>query len=53
MYDTVIVEVGDSGESCSNQVGGVGFVVVAFSADAVKQLASKREVGNKVDCSRD
>jgi hypothetical protein len=45
MYNTMVVEIGNSGESRSHQVGGIGFIVVTFSADAIKKLASKRKVG--------
>lgn len=52
MYDAVIVEVCDCGESRSNQVGGVGLVVVALSTNAIEQLASEGKVCYKVDCKQ-
>lgn len=52
VYNSMVVEVGDSGECCSNQVCGIRLVVVALSTDAVEQLASKRKVGHKVYCER-
>jgi hypothetical protein len=50
MYDAVVVEVCDSGQGCTHEVGRVGLVIVAFATDAVEELASKREVSDKVDC---
>ena len=46
MHDAVVVEVCDSRECGTDKVASVGFVVVALSADAVEELASKREVGD-------
>ena len=48
--DAVVVQVGDGGEGGADQVRCVGFVVVAFAADAVEELAAEGEVGYKVDC---
>jgi hypothetical protein len=53
MYDTVVVEVGDSGEGRSNQIGGIGLVVVAFSTDAIEKLSSEREVSYEVNYIND
>lgn len=50
MYDAVVVEVCDGGKGGSHEVGGIGLVVVAFPADAVKQLSTKREISYEVDC---
>jgi hypothetical protein len=49
MYDAVVVEIRDGRESGSNEVRSVGFVVIAFSADAVEQLAAERKIGDEVD----
>ncbi len=48
--DTVIVEVGYSRESCSDQVGGIGFVIATFSTNPIKQLTAKSEVSHQVYC---
>lgn len=50
MYDAMVVQVGDSGESCSNEVGSVGLVVIAFAANAVKELPAKSKVSDEVNC---
>jgi hypothetical protein len=50
MYDAVVVKICNCGQGCSHEVGRVGFVVVAFATDAIEELASKREVSDKVDC---
>jgi hypothetical protein len=42
MYNTMIVEICNGGESRSHQVSGVGLVIVTLSTNAIKQLASKR-----------
>ena len=49
MDDAVVVQIGDGGKSCSNEIGSVGLVVVSLAADAVEQFAAKRKVGDKVD----
>jgi hypothetical protein len=49
MYDAMVVEVCDSREGGTDKVASVRFVVVALSADAVKEFTSKREVGDKID----
>lgn len=36
----MVVQVGDSREGGSNEVGGVGFVVAAFAADSVEELTA-------------
>ena len=36
MDNAVIVQIGDSGEGGSDEVTGVGFVVVAFPTDAIE-----------------
>ena len=53
MYDTMVVEVGDSAESGSDQIGGVRFVVGALAADAIKELAAESEVRDEVDCKKE
>jgi hypothetical protein len=50
MHNAVVVEVSDGRKGSSNEISGIRFVVVAFTADAIEQLASKRKVGNKVNC---
>lgn len=52
MYYAVIVKICDSGEGCSNQIGSVRLVVVAFSTDAIEQLSSKCEIGYEVNCKQ-
>lgn len=46
----MVVEVGDGGKGCADEVGGVGLVVAAFAADAVEELAAEGEVGDEIDC---
>ena len=41
----MVVEVGDSGECCADEVGGVGFIVTAFPAYPVEELTAECEVG--------
>lgn len=48
VYNAVVVKIRDSGQRRSYEVCCVRLVVVALSADAVEQLASKRKVGYKV-----
>jgi len=52
MYDAVVVEICNGGECRSDQVGGIRLVVVPFSADAIEELTSKREVGHEVNCTQ-
>jgi hypothetical protein len=52
MHDAVVMEVCDCGESGTDQVGGVGFVVAAFAADSVEEFAAECEVGYEVDLGR-
>lgn len=51
VHDTVVVEICDSRKSSPDQVAGIGFVVVSLATDAVEELASKRKVGDQIDCS--
>ena len=44
VYDAMVVEVGNGRESGADEVGGVGFVIGAFAADAVEELAAEGEV---------
>lgn len=46
VHDTVVMEICDGRQCGSNQVTGIGFVVVAFATDAVKELAAKGKVGD-------
>lgn len=48
MYYTVIVEVGDCGESRTDEVGGIRFVVGAFSAYAVEQLTTECKISYQI-----
>lgn len=48
--DAVVMEVGDSGEGCADEVCGVGFVVTAFSAYSVEEFAAEGQVCDEVDC---
>ena len=50
MDDTMVVEIGDCGERGSNEVGGIGFVVGAFTAYAIEELAAQREICDEVYC---
>ncbi len=45
----MVVEVGDGGEGCADEVCGVGFVVASLSAYAVEELAAEGEVRDEVD----
>jgi hypothetical protein len=49
MYNAVIVEICDGGESRSNEIGGVGLVVVAFAANAIEELTTKGKIRDEVD----
>lgn len=48
MYDPMIVQVCDGGESGSNQVRSVSLIIGAFATDAIEELAAKGEVGNEI-----
>lgn len=45
MYNAVVVEVGNSGEGCADEVRGVGFVVAAFSTYSVEQFTTQGKIG--------
>ena len=49
MYDSVVVEIGNSGEGCSNQIGSIRLVVITFTTDTVKEFTAKGKVSYKVD----
>jgi hypothetical protein len=49
MYDAMVVEICNGGEGRAHEIGGVGFVVVTLSANAVEKLASKRKIGDEVN----
>ena len=49
MDDAVVVEVGDGGESCANEVCGVGFVVASFSAYSIEEFTAEGEVCDEID----
>ena len=53
MYDAVVVEVGDGAEGGSDQIRSIRFVIGAFAADAIEQLAAKGEVRDEVDCKKE
>ena len=46
MNNPMVMEVGDSGESCADEVCSVGFVVASFSTYSIKQFTAESEVGN-------
>ena len=48
--DAVVVQVSHRTQGRPDEVRGVGFVVAAFPADAVEELATEGEVGDEVDC---
>lgn len=50
VYYAMIMEIGDSGESCADEVCSVGFVVASFSTYAIEQFPAEREVGYKIYC---
>jgi hypothetical protein len=52
MHNAVVVKVSDSRKGSSDKISGIRFVVIAFTADAIEQLASKRKVGDKVNCTQ-
>ena len=49
MNDAVIVKIGNGREGSTDEVGGVGFVVGAFSADPVEEFAAESEIGDEID----
>lgn len=49
VYYTVIMEVGDCGEGCTDEVCGVRFVVGALSAYAIEEFSSERKICNEVN----
>jgi hypothetical protein len=52
MDDTVVVKICDSGESGADQIGSIGFVVIAFPADTVEELSAEGEISDEIDCKR-
>ena len=44
----MVMEIRNGREGGTDEVGGVGFVVGAFSADAVEKLAAECEVGDEI-----
>lgn len=49
MDDAVVVEIGHSGESCANEICGIGFVVASFSAYSIEEFTAKGEVCDEID----
>lgn len=45
----MVVEVGDGGEGCADEIRSVGFVVTTFSAYPVEEFAAESEVSDEVD----
>ena len=52
MHNAMIVKVCDCRKSGSNEVGSVGLVVRAFSANAIEQFATEGKICDKVYCSQ-
>jgi hypothetical protein len=52
MDDTVVVKICYSGESGADQIGSIGFVVIAFPADTVEELSAEGEISDEIDCER-
>lgn len=52
VYDAMVMKIRNSGKSCSYEVGGIRFVVVALAANAVEELASERQIGYQVHCEQ-
>jgi hypothetical protein len=52
MYDSMIMEVCNSGKNGPHEIGGIRFEVRAFATYSVEELASECEVGYKVDYRR-
>lgn len=46
MDDAVVVKVGYSGECSSDEICGIGFVVAAFPAYSVEELAAEGKIGH-------
>lgn len=49
MHDTMVVQISDGGEGCSNQISGIRLVVRPFSTDSIEKLAAECQVGYEVD----
>ena len=48
MYNTMIVQISNCGQYGADQVCSIGFVVTAFTADAVEQLSTQGEISDQV-----
>lgn len=44
----MVVEVGNGGESCADQICGVHFIVAPFSTYSIEEFAAEGEVCNEV-----
>jgi hypothetical protein len=53
MHNAMVMEVCYSRQCSSNEIGSVGFVVGAFSADAVEELSSEREISHEINLRSD
>ena len=51
--DSVVVEVGNRGESCSYQIRCIGLVVTALSTYSVEELAAQGEICDEIYCVGD
>ncbi len=48
MYNSVVVEVGYSGQGSTNEVRGIAFKVATLPTNSIEELSSKCEVRNEV-----
>jgi hypothetical protein len=46
VHNSVVMKICDCRQRSPNQIAGVGFVVISFATDAVKELASKRQISD-------
>lgn len=49
MDNAVIVQVSNGRECGADKVGGVGFVIRAFTTYAIEELAAESKIGNQID----
>ena len=50
MYYAMVMEIGDSGEGCADEVCSVGFIVTSFATYAIEQFPAECKVSYKVYC---
>lgn len=51
VHNAMVMQVSDGGEDSADEIGGVGFVVGPFAADAIEKLPAEGKVGDEVYCA--